>query len=122
MPGAFTPTCSNNHLPGYLENFDAIKARGVDTIAVVATNDAFVMGAWRALPAAKAKSSSSRTAAAISPGRGWTSTSASTAWACATSASLIADDGVVTAINVESKPGVNRSGARTFSDSSEFMR
>ena len=34
VPGAFTPTCSNNHLPGYLENFDAIKARGVDTIAV----------------------------------------------------------------------------------------
>ena len=36
VPGAFTPTCSNNHLPGYLENHDAILARGVDTIAVVA--------------------------------------------------------------------------------------
>ena len=46
VPGAFTPTCSNNHLPGYLENHDAILAKGVDTIAVVAVNDHHVMGAW----------------------------------------------------------------------------
>lgn len=46
VPGAFTPTCSNNHLPGFLENYDAMRARGVDTIAVVAVNDQFVMGAW----------------------------------------------------------------------------
>lgn len=47
VPGAFTPTCSNNHLPGYLENHDAIKAKGVDTVAVVAVNDHHVMGAWQ---------------------------------------------------------------------------
>ncbi len=46
VPGAFTPTCSNNHLPGYLENHDAILARGVDRIAVVAVNDHHVMAAW----------------------------------------------------------------------------
>jgi len=46
VPGAFTPTCSNNHLPGYLENRDAILRKGVDAIAVVAVNDPFVMGAW----------------------------------------------------------------------------
>ncbi|AWC25055.1 peroxiredoxin [Aminobacter sp. P9b] len=46
VPGAFTPTCSNNHLPGYVENHDAIVARGVDTIAVVSVNDVHVMGAW----------------------------------------------------------------------------
>jgi peroxiredoxin len=46
VPGAFTPTCSNNHLPGYLENHDAILARGVDKIAVVAVNDHHVMTAW----------------------------------------------------------------------------
>lgn len=46
LPGAFTPTCSLNHLPGYLENRDAILARGVDDIAVVAVNDMHVMGAW----------------------------------------------------------------------------
>jgi glutaredoxin/glutathione-dependent peroxiredoxin len=46
VPGAFTPTCTLNHLPGYLENRDAILARGVDDIAVVAVNDWHVMGAW----------------------------------------------------------------------------
>jgi peroxiredoxin len=46
VPGAFTPTCSLNHLPGYLENRDAILARGIDDIAVVAVNDIHVMGAW----------------------------------------------------------------------------
>jgi len=39
VPGAFTPTCSNNHLPGYIEQAEAIKAKGVDEIAVVAVND-----------------------------------------------------------------------------------
>ncbi|MCA1489615.1 peroxiredoxin [Sinorhizobium alkalisoli] len=46
VPGAFTPTCSLNHLPGYLEHRDAILARGVDDIAVVSVNDLHVMGAW----------------------------------------------------------------------------
>ena len=46
VPGAFTPTCSLNHLPGYVENRDIIHARGVDDIAVVAVNDWHVMGAW----------------------------------------------------------------------------
>ena len=46
VPGAFTPTCSNTHLPGYLENRDAILAKGVDDIVVVAVNDHHVMGAW----------------------------------------------------------------------------
>jgi len=48
VPGAFTPTCSNNHLPGYLQHAEAIKAKGVDAIAVVAANDAHVMKAWGA--------------------------------------------------------------------------
>jgi peroxiredoxin len=46
VPGAFTPTCSLNHLPGYIENRDAILSKGVDDIAVVAVNDWHVMGAW----------------------------------------------------------------------------
>lgn len=46
VPGAFTPTCSAKHLPGFLENLDALKAKGVDTVACLAVNDAFVMGAW----------------------------------------------------------------------------
>ena len=46
VPGAFTPTCSEAHLPGYVVQADAIKAKGIDVIICVAVNDAFVMGAW----------------------------------------------------------------------------
>jgi len=46
VPGAFTPTCSAHHLPGFVEHADEILAKGVDTIACMAVNDAFVMGAW----------------------------------------------------------------------------
>ena len=113
VPGAFTPTCSNNHLPGYLENHDAILAKGVDTIAVLAVNDHHVMGAWARFTGGEGK------ILFLADGNG--------AFAKATGLegdmsgagmgfrskrfSMIVDDGKVTAVNVETKPGVNESGA-----------
>ena len=47
VPGAFTPTCNNNHLPGFLKNADAFKGKGIDTVAVTGVNDVFVFDAWK---------------------------------------------------------------------------
>jgi peroxiredoxin len=46
VPGAFTPTCHKNHLPSYVENYDALKAKGVDNVVVTSVNDVFVQDAW----------------------------------------------------------------------------
>jgi peroxiredoxin len=55
VPGAFTPTCHNNHWPGFLKNADTIKGKGVDTIAVTGVNDVFVMDAWKKATGAEGK-------------------------------------------------------------------
>jgi peroxiredoxin len=46
VPGAFTPTCQASHLPGFIQNIDALKAKGVDQVIVIASNDPYVMSAW----------------------------------------------------------------------------
>jgi len=55
VPGAFTPTCHINLVPGFLKNADVIKAKGVDTIAVTGVNDVFVMDAWKKATGAEGK-------------------------------------------------------------------
>lgn len=55
VPGAFTPTCSARHLPGFIDKADEIKAKGVDEIVCTAVNDAFVMGAWGKASGAEGK-------------------------------------------------------------------
>lgn len=116
VPGAFTPTCSNNHLPGYLENHDAILARGIDQIAVVAVNDHHVMGAWARFTGGEGK------ILYLADGNGSFARatgldadfSAASMGLRSKRFSMIVDDGKVTALNVEDKPGVNTSGASTI--------
>ena len=55
VPGAFTPTCSARHLPGFVDKADAFKAKGIDEVAAISVNDAFVMGAWGKHGAANGK-------------------------------------------------------------------
>lgn len=118
VPGAFTPTCNNNHLPGYLENRDAILARGVDTIAVIATNDHHVMGAWARFTGGEGKilfladgnADFARKTGLEADMSGGGMGSRIRRF------SMIVDDGRVTALNVESKPGVNETGAATILD------
>jgi peroxiredoxin len=116
VPGAFTPTCSNNHLPGYLENFDAIKARGVDTIAVIATNDVHVMAAWARFSGGEGRLLYLADGnAAFLKATGLDADLSQAAMGTRSRRfSLIAEDGIVKAINVETKPGVNESGAVTI--------
>ena len=113
VPGAFTPTCSNNHVPGFLENHDAILARGVDTIAVVAVNDHHVMAAWARFSGGEGK------LLYLADGNGdfiravemEADMSGGGMGLRCRRFSMIVDDGVVTALNVETKPGVNETGA-----------
>src|SRR5258708_11070296 len=106
VPGAFTPTCHKNHLPGFVKNLGAIKAKGIDTIAVTGVNDVFVMDAWN-------KSSGGDGIEFLADG--------SAAWAKAIGItadlterglgvrsgrySMVVDDGVVKSLNVEDAPG-----------------
>ncbi|MCY0150536.1 peroxiredoxin [Hoeflea sp. G2-23] len=107
VPGAFTPTCHLNHLPGYLENRDAILAKGVDEIAVISVNDAFVMAAWE-----KATNGTGKLRYLSDWNAEFTKAigmdadlSAGTLGVRSKRYSMIVEDGKVTALNLEESPG-----------------
>jgi peroxiredoxin len=115
VPGAFTPGCSVTHLPGYVVNADKIKAKGIDTIACMAVNDAFVMDAWGKAQNAEellmlADGNGEFTAALglELDGSGFGLGTRSQRFA------MIVEDGTVTHLNVEPGPGVDVSSAETM--------
>ena len=115
VPGAFTPGCSITHMPGYVVNADKIKAAGVDTIACMSVNDAFVMDAW-------GKAQNAEEILMLADGMAEFTAALGleldgSAFGLGTRSqrfALIAEDGVVTHLNVESGPGVDVSSAETM--------
>ena len=113
----FTPACSQRHLPGYVDKAADIKAKGIDEIACVAVNDAFVMGAWGRDQKAEGRSECSPTAAAISARALGLELDLSKGGLGIRSKrySMLVDDGVVKSLNVEQQPGqVDLSGAEAM--------
>lgn len=115
VPGAFTPGCSNTHLPGFVVNADKIKAKGVDTIACMAVNDAFVMDAW-------GKAQNAGELLMLGDGNGeftaalgleLDGTGFGLGKRCQRFA-MIVEDGTVTHLNVEPGPGIDVSSAETI--------
>ena len=108
VPGAFTPTCHRNHLPGYVSQAAAIKAKGVDAIVVTAVNDVFVMDAW-----AKASGAGEGQIEFISDGNGDFAKALGLAmdgagFGLGTRSqrySMVVEDGIVRSLNVEDAPG-----------------
>ncbi len=116
VPGAFTPTCSMNHLPGFLTHFAAIKAKGVDTVACTSVNDVHVMTAWGKQSDPEGK------IMMLADGNATFAKACGLSFDLAVAGmgerskrySMIVDNGVVEALNVEDKSGVNVSGAETI--------
>lgn len=112
VPGAFTPTCSAAHLPSFVVNADKIKAKGVDSIVCVSVNDAFVMDAWgkdknaeELIMAGDGNGEFTKAMGLELDGSGFGLGMRSQRYA------LIADNGVVTTLNVEQGPGYELSSA-----------
>ena len=108
VPGAFTPTCHAKHMPSYLENLDALKAKGVDAVACVAVNDAFVLDAWGKAAGSDGKvmllsdgnATFTKAVGLDFDGSGFGLGTRSKRY------SMLVDNGVVKALNIEESPGV----------------
>jgi peroxiredoxin len=108
VPGAFTPTCHLKHIPGFIENAGAFKKKGVDTVACIAVNDPFVLGAWADASGGKGKilflsdgnAEFTKKIGMDFDGSGIGLGTRSKRYA------MLVDDGVVKALKVEESPGV----------------
>ena len=111
VPGAFTPTCSVSHLPGYLENHSEILAKGVDAIAVVSVNDHHVMHAWAKASGGEGKIMFLADGAAAFTNALGVGTDMGPLGFRSRRYSMIVEDGVVTQFNLEPGFGADVSGA-----------
>lgn len=116
VPGAFTPTCDAQHLPGYLIDHEAFKAKGIDTIACTATNDVHVMKAWGKATASEGKilmlaDGNAAFAKACGLDKDLSPFNMGTR---SSRYSMFIDDGVLKVLNVETQGGVNVSGSDTL--------
>lgn len=114
VPGAFTPTCHKNHLPGFLTNLGAFKAKGIDDVAVTAVNDPFVMKAWAESTGGVGKISFlSDGSAEFAQATGLVLDMTARGLGLRNQRfSMLVDDGVVKILNLEETPGTaDKSGA-----------
>ncbi|MDP4536996.1 peroxiredoxin [Alkalimonas collagenimarina] len=114
VPGAFTPTCSESHLPGYIALADEIKAKGVDTIVCTSMNDAFVMSAWAETQNADEISFLSDGGGAFHKALGLTMDTGDFGGVRSKRYAMIVDDGKVTVLNVEEGKSFEASKAETI--------
>lgn len=116
LPGAFTPTCSAKHLPGFVQNADKLKQKGVDTIACLSVNDAFVMNAWgkdqktdgKVMMLADGNAEFSKAVGLTMDGTGYGMGLRSARYA------MVVDDGVVKTLNVEAPGAFEVSSAESI--------
>ena len=114
VPGAFTPGCSNTHMPGFIIHADTIKSKGVDTIACVAVNDAFVMGAWADSQNADEILMLADGNAELTEALGMVlDASAGGMGKRSRRYAMVVEDGVVKSINIDDK-GINQSSAENI--------
>jgi peroxiredoxin len=116
VPGAFTPGCSMKHVPGFVRHYDDIKAKGVDLVACVSVNDAFVMGAWekdqkaegKVMMLADGNGDFAKAMGLTMDGTGYGLGLRSQRYAA------LVENGVIKQLNVETAPGVDASSAETM--------
>ncbi len=113
VPGAFTPTCSETHLPSYVVNYDDIVAKGVDEVACLSVNDAFVMTSWQKAQNAENITMVADGGGAFTKALGVDLDTGGFGGVRSTRYSMIIEDGTVTTINMEEGTGYDVSGAET---------
>jgi glutaredoxin/glutathione-dependent peroxiredoxin len=106
VPGAFTPTCHRNHLPSFVKNEAAIKAKGIDTIAVTGVNDVFVMDAWKKASGCDSIEFLADGSGNFAKALGMTLDLSERGLGVRSQRyAMIVDDGVVKTLNIEDAPG-----------------